>query len=156
MLSTFQIRFVVLIVALGHIVDNSLSYSPGREIQCRRNCYVHMADLTALKREMANSTTTNNKLIKLSVQYERLIDDKCPNEKSFNSSESSSKHCQVCLVNNRLFPSMTSNKSSINPSIHIDHKKIHAICTLKPARTTISSPMDYSSRFSAICHLINF
>ena len=156
MLSTFQIRFVVLIVALGHIVDNSLSYSPGREIQCRWNCYVHMADLTALKREMANSTTTNNKLIKLSVQYERLIDDKCPNEKSFNSSESSSKHCQVCLVNNRLFPSMTSNKSSINPSIHIDHKKIHAICTLKPARTTISSPMDYSSRSSAICHLINF
>ena len=75
MLSTFQIRFVVLIVALGHIVDNSLSYSPGREIQCRWNCYVHMADLTALKREMANSTTTNNKLIKLSVQYERLIDD---------------------------------------------------------------------------------
>ena len=156
MLSTFQIRFVVLIVALGHIVDNSLSYSPGREIQCRWNCYVHMADLTALKREMANSTTTNIKLIKLSVQYERLIDDKCPNEKSFNSSESSSKHCQVCLVNNRLFPSMTSNKSSINPSIHIDHKKIHAICTLKPARTTISSPMDYSSRSSAICHLINF
>ena len=156
MLSTFQIRFVVLIVALGYIVENSLSYSPGREIQCRWNCFVHMADLTALKREMANSTTTNSKLIKLNVQYEKLIDDKCPDEKSFNSSESSSEYCQVCLVKKRLFPSMTSNKSSINTSLHIDHGEIRAICTLKPARTTVSSPTDYSSRSSAICHLINF
>ena len=133
MLSTFQIRCVVLIVALGHIVDNSLSYSPGREIQCRWNCYVHMADLTALKREMANSTTTNNKLIKLSVQYERLIDDKCPNEKSFNSSESSSKHCQVCLVNNRLFPSMTSHdelcsRKEFSPGIR---KMVHRLVKVK-------------------------
>ena len=104
MLSTFQIRFVVLIVVLSYIVDNSLSDSPGSEIQCKWNCFVHMADLTALMREMANSSTMNNKLIKLSVQYEKLIDDKCANEKSVNSSEFSSEHCQVCLVNKRLFP----------------------------------------------------
>ena len=155
MLSTFQIRFVVLIVALGHIVDNSLSYSPGREIQCRWNCYVHMADLTMLKREMANSTTANNKLIKLSVQYEKLIDDKCTNKMSVNSSESSSEHCQVCLVNKLLSNSMTSNKSAINTFLRKEHREIRAICTLKPARTTVSSPMDYSNRSSAICHLIN-
>ena len=155
MLSTFQIRFVVLIVALGHIVDNSLSYSPGREIQCRWNCYVHMADLTMLKREMANSTTANNKLIKLSVQYEKLIDDKCTNKMSVNSSESSSEHCQVCLVNKLLSYSMTSNKSAINTFLPKEHREIRAICTLKPVRTTVSSPMDYSNRSSAICHLIN-
>ena len=156
MLSTFQIRFVVLIVVLSYIVDNSLSDSPGSEIQCKWNCFVHMADLTALMREMANSSTMNNKLIKLSVQYEKLIDDKCANEKSVNSSEFSSEHCQVCLVNKRLFPSMTSNKSSINPSLHKEHREIRAICILKPTRITVSSPMDYSSRSSTICHLINF
>ncbi|CAH3150276.1 unnamed protein product, partial [Pocillopora meandrina] len=156
MLSTFQIRFVVLIVVLSYIVDNSLSDSPGSEIQCKWNCFVHMADLTALMREMANSSTMNNKLIKLSVQYEKLIDDKCANEKSVNSSEFSSEHCQVCLVNKRLFPSMTSNKSSINPSLHKEHREILAICILKPTRITVSSPMDYSSRSSTICHLINF
>ena len=155
MLSTFQIRVMVLIVALSHGVGNSLIYSPGSEIQCKWNCFVHMADLTVLKREMANSTTTNNILIKLSVRYEKLIDDKCTKEKSVNSSESASDHCQVCLVNKRLFPSMTSNESSIIPILHVEHREIRAICTLKPARTTVSSPMDYSSRSSAICHLIN-
>ena len=156
MLSTFQIRFVVLIVVLSYIVDNSLSDSPGSEIQCKWNCFVHMADLTALMREMANSSTMNNKLIKLSAQYEKLIDDKCVNEKSVNSSEFSSEHCQVCLVNKRLFPSMTSNKSQLNPSLHKEHREIRAICILKPTRITVSSPMDYSSRSSTICHLINF
>ena len=155
MLSTFQIRVMVLIVALSHGVGNSLIYSPGSEIQCKWNCFVHMADLTVLKREMANSTTTNNILIKLSVRYEKLIDDKCTKEKSVNSSESASDHCQVCLVNKRLFPSMTSNESSIIPILHVEQREIRAICTLKPARTTVSSPMDYSSRSSAICHLIN-
>ena len=115
-----------------------------------------MADLTALMREMANSSTMNNKLIKLSVQYEKLIDDKCANEKSVNSSEFSSEHCQVCLVNKRLFPSMTSNKSQLNPSLHKEHREIRAICILKPTRITVSSPMDYSSRSSTICHLLNF
>ena len=156
MLSTFQIRFVVLIVVLSYIVDNSLSDSPGSEIQCKWNCFVHMADLTALMREMVNSSTMNNKLIKLSVQYEKLIDDKCANEKSVNSSEFSSEHCQVCLVNKRLFPSMTSNKSQMNPSLHKEHREIRAICILKPTRITVSSRMDYSSRSSTICHLINF
>ena len=138
MLSTFQIRVMVLIVALSHGVGNSLIYSPGSEIQCKWNCFVHMADLTVLKREMANSTTTNNILIKLSVRYEKLIDDKCTNEKSVNSSESAFDHCQVCLVNKRLFPSMTSNESSIIPFLHVEHREIRAICTLKPARTTVS------------------
>ena len=157
MLSTFQIRFVVLIVALGHVVDNSPIYrdSPGSEIRCKWNCFVHMADLTMLKREMANSTTANNKLIKLSVQYEKLIDDKCTNKMSVNSSESSSEHCQVCLVNKLLSNSMTSNKSAINTFLHKEHREIRAICTLKPVSTIVSSPMDYSNRFSAICHLIN-
>ena len=157
MLSTFQIRFVVLIVALGHVVDNSPIYrdSPGSEIRCKWNCFVHMADLTMLKREMTNSTTANNKLIKLSVQYEKLIDDKCTNKMSVNSSESSSEHCQVCLVNKLLSNSMTSNKSAINTFLHKEHREIRAICTLKPVSTIVSSPMDYSNRFSAICHLIN-
>ena len=157
MLSTFQIRFVVLIATLGHVVDNSPSYrnSPGSEIRCKWNCFVHMADLTMLKREMANSTTANNKLIKLSVQYEKLIDDKCTNKMSVNSSESSSEHCQVCLVNKLLSNSMTSNKSPINTFLHKEHREIRAICTLKPVSTIVSSPMDYSNRSSAICHLIN-
>ena len=157
MLSTFQIRFVVLIATLGHVVDNSPSYrnSPGSEIRCKWNCFVHMADLTMLKREMANSTTANNKLIKLSVQYEKLIDDKCTNKMSVNSSESSSEHCQVCLVNKLLSNSMTSNKSAINTFLHKEHREIRAICTLKPVSTIVSSPMDYSNRSSAICHLIN-
>ena len=51
---------------------------------------------------------------------------------------------------------MTSNKSSINPSLHKEHREIRAICILKPTRITVSSPMDYSSRSSTICHLINF
>ena len=155
--STFQIRFVVLIATLGHVVDNSPSYrnSPGSEIRCKWNCFVHMADLTMLKREMANSTTANNKLIKLSVQYEKLIDDKCTNKMSVNSSESSSEHCQVCLVNKLLSNSMTSNKSAINTFLRKEHREIRAICTLKPVRTIVSSPMDYSNRSSAICHLIN-
>ena len=155
--STFQIRFVVLIATLGHVVDNSPSYrnSPGSEIRCKWNCFVHMADLTMLKREMANSTTANNKLIKLSVQYEKLIDDKCTNKMSVNSNESSSEHCQVCLVNKLLSNSMTSNKSAINTFLRKEHREIRAICTLKPARTIVSSPMDYSNRSSAICHLIN-
>lgn len=156
MLSTFQIRFVVLIVALNHVAGNSLIYSPGSKIQCKWNCSVHTADLTALKREMANSTTTNNKLIKLNVQYEKLIDDKCSNEKSFDSSEVAFEHCQVCLVNKRLFSSMKSNKSSTNSFIHKEHREIRANCTLKPAKTTLLSPMDYSNCSSAICHLINF
>ena len=157
MLSTFQIRFVVLIATLGHVVDNSPSYrnSPGSEIRCKWNCFVHMADLTMLKREMANSTTANNKLIKLSVQYEKLIDDKCTNKMSVNSSESSSEHCQVCLVNKLLSNSMTSNKSPINTFLHKEHREIRAICTLKPVSMIVSSPMDYSNRSSAICHLIN-
>ena len=157
MLSTFQIRFVVLIATLGHVVDNSPSYrnSPSSEIRCKWNCFVHMADLTMLKREMANSTTANNKLIKLSVQYEKLIDDKCTNKMSVNSSESSSEHCQVCLVNKLLSNSMTSNKSAINTFLHKEHREIRAICTLKPVSTIVSSPMDYSNRSSAICHLIN-
>ena len=157
MLSTFQIRFVVLIATLGHVVDNSPSYrnSPGSEIRCKWNCFVHMADLTMLKREMANSTTANNKLIKLSVQYEKLIDDKCTNKMSVNSSESSAEHCQVCLVNKLLSNSMTSNKSAINTFLHKEHREIRAICTLKPVSTIVSSPMDYSNRSSAICHLIN-
>ena len=155
--STFQIRFVVLIATLGHVVDNSPSYrnSPGSEIRCKWNCFVHMADLTMLKREMANSTTANNKLIKLSVQYEKLIDDKCTNKMSVNSSESSSEHCQVCLVNKLLSNSMTSNKSAINTFLRKEHREIRAICTLKPVRTIVSSPMDYSNRSSAICHLMN-
>ena len=155
--STFQIRFVVLIATLGHVVDNSPSYrnSPGSEIRCKWNCFVHMADLTMLKREMANSTTANNKLIKLSVQYEKLIDDKCTNKMSVNSNESSSEHCQVCLVNKLLSNSMTSNKSAINTFLRKEHREIRAICTLKPVRTIVSSPMDYSNRSSAICHLIN-
>ena len=157
MLSTFEIRFVVLIVALGHVVDNSPSYrdSPGSEIRCKWNCFVHMADLTMLKREMANSTTANNKLIKLSVQYEKLIDDKCTNKMSVNSSESSSEHCQVCLVNKLLSNSMTSNKSAINTFLRKEHREIRAICTLKPVSTIVSSPMDHSNLSSAICHLIN-
>ena len=157
MLSTFQIRFVVLIATLGHVVDNSPSYrnSPGSEIRCKWNCFVHMADLTMLKREMANSTTANNKLIKLSVQYEKLIDDKCTNKMSVNSSESSSEHCQVCLVNKLLSNSMTSNKSAINTFLRKEHREIRAICTLKPVSTIVSSPMDYSNRSSVICHLIN-
>ena len=157
MLSTFQIRFVVLIATLGHVVDNSPSYrnSPGSEIRCKWNCFVHMADLTMLKREMANSTTANNKLIKLSVQYEKVIDDKCTNKMSVNSNESSSEHCQVCLVNKLLSNSMTSNKSAINTFLRKEHREIRAICTLKPVRTIVSSPMDYSNRSSAICHLIN-
>ena len=155
--STFQIRFVVLIATLGHVVDNSPSYrnSPGSEIRCKWNCFVHMADLTMLKREMANSTTANNKLIKLSVQYEKVIDDKCTNKMSVNSNESSSEHCQVCLVNKLLSNSMTSNKSAINTFLRKEHREIRAICTLKPVRTIVSSPMDYSNRSSAICHLIN-
>ena len=157
MLSTFQIRFVVLIATLGHVVDNSPSYrnSPGSEIRCKWNCFVHMADLTMLKREMANSTTAKNKLIKLSVQYEKLIDDKCTNKMSVNSSESSSEHCQVCLVNKLLSNSMTSNKSAINTFLRKEHREIGAICTLKPVSTIVSSPMDYSNRSSAICHLMN-
>ena len=157
MLSTFQIRLVVLIATLGHVVDNSPSYrnSPGSEIRCKWNCFVHMADLTMLKREMANSTTANNKLIKLSVQYEKLIDDKCTNKMSVNSSESSFEHCQVCLVNKLLSNSMTSNKSAINTFLRKEHREIRAICTLKPVSTIVSSPMDYSNRSSAICHLIN-
>ena len=155
--STFQIRFVVLIATLGHVVDNSPSYrnSPGSEIRCKWNCFVHMADLTMLKREMANSTTANNKLIKLSVQYEKVIDDKCTNKMSVNSNESSSEHCQVCLVNKLLSNSRTSNKSAINTFLRKEHREIRAICTLKPVRTIVSSPMDYSNRSSAICHLIN-
>ena len=158
MLSTFQIRFVVLIVALGHVVDNSFSYraSPGSKIRCKWNCFAHVADLTVLQREMANSTTINNKLIKLIVRYEKQIDDKCTNQKSVNSSESSSEHCPVCLVNKRLSNSMTPNKSAINPFLHKEHREIRAICTLKPARTTVSSPVDYSNRSFAICELINF
>ena len=157
MLSTFYIRFVVLIATLGHVVDNSPNYrnSPGSEIRCKWNCFVHMADLTMLKREMANSTTANNKLIKLSVQYEKLIDDKCTNKMSVNSSESSFEHCQVCLVNKLLSNSMTSNKSAINTFLRKEHREIRAICTLKPVSTIVSSPMDYSNRSSAICHLIN-
>ncbi|RMX45477.1 hypothetical protein pdam_00019735 [Pocillopora damicornis] len=156
--STFQIRFVVLIVALGRVVDNSFSYraSPGSKIRCKWNCFAHVADLTVLKREMANSTTINNKLIKLIVRYEKQIDDKCTNQKSVNSSESSSEHCSVCLVNKRLFNSMTPNKSAINPFLHKEHSEIRAICTLKPARTTVSSPVDYSNRSFAICELIKF
>ena len=156
MLSTFQIRVMVLIVALSHVVGNSLIYSLGSEIRSMENCFVHMADLTALKREMANSTTTYYILIKLSVRYEKLIHDKFTNEKSVNSSESASDHCQVCLVNKRLFPSKTSHKNSINPFLYKEHREIHAICTLKPAGTTFSSSVDYSNRFFAICELINF
>ena len=52
MLSTSQIRSVVLIVALAHVVNNSFSYGP--EIQCNWNCSNHKADLTGLKREMEN------------------------------------------------------------------------------------------------------
>ena len=156
MLSTFQIRVMVLIVALSHVVGNSLIYSLGSEIRSMENCFVHMADLTALKQEMANSTTTHYILIKLSVGYEKLIHDNFTNEKSVNSSESASDHCQVCLVNKRLFPSKTSNKNSINPFLYKEHREIHAICTLKPAGTTFSSSVDYSNRFFAICELINF
>ena len=78
---------MVLIVALGRVVDNSFSYraSPGSKIRCKWNCFAHVADLTVLKREMANSTTINNKLIKLIVRYEKQIDDKCTNQKSVNS-----------------------------------------------------------------------
>lgn len=77
-------------------------------------------------------------------------------DRSVNATEFASNYCQVCLVNKRLFPSVTSNKSLINASLYIEHREIHVNCTLIPAKTTVSSPKNYSSRSSAFCHHINF
>ena len=156
MLLTSQIRFVVFIVTMSHVADNSISYSPDSEIRCNWNCSVHNADLATLTREMKTSMTTN-KLIKLGVRYEKTVDDKCANETSFYSSEYASEYCQVCLVNKRLFHSTTAIKRLINDAFpEIEQREIRAICSLNPARTTVSSPMNYSSRSSTICHLITF
>ena len=155
MLSTSRIRLVVFIVVLSHVAYNSYSYSSGSEIRCNWNCFVHTADLAALTREMKTSMATNA-LIKLGVQYEKTVDDKCANETSVYSSEYASEYCQVCLVNKRPFQSTTAMKRLINDKFSdVEQREIRAICSLSPARTAILSTMNYSSRSSTICHLIN-
>ena len=142
-------------VVLSHVAYNSYSYSSGSEIRCNWNCSVHTADLTALTREMETSMATN-KLIKLGVRYEKTVDDKCANETSVHSSEYASEYCQVCLVNKRPSQSTTVIKRLINNVFsNVDQREIRAICSLNPARTSVSSPTNYSSRSSTICHLIN-
>lgn len=141
-----------MIVALAHVADNSFTYSHVSDIKCDWNCSVHEADLTPLEREMKTSTTL---MIKLGVRYKK-VGDKCANETSVNATEFASNYCQVCLVSKRLFPSVTSNKSLINAWRYIEHREIHVNCTLIPAKTTVSSPKNYSSRSSAFCHRINF
>ena len=143
---------MVLIVALANVANNSFGYSP--EIRCIWNCSVHEADLTGLKRQMETSTS-NQKAIRLGVQYEKIVDDKCANKTSVNSSEYVSEYCHVCLVNKRLVSLMTANESLVNEFLQIKHREIRAICTLKPANTTVASPKNYIRRSSAICHLIN-
>ena len=142
-------------VVLSHVAYNSYSYSSGSKIRCNWNCSVHTADLTALTREMETSMATN-KLIKLGVRYEKTVDDKCANETSVHSSEYASEYCQVCLVNKRPSQSTTVIKRLINNVFsNVDQREIRAICSLNPARTSVSSPRNYSSRSSTICHLIN-
>ena len=142
-------------VVLSHVAYNSYSYSSGSEIRCNWNCSVHTADLTALTREMKTSMATNE-LIKLGVRYEKTVDDKCANETSVHSSEYASEYCQVCLVNKRPSQSTTVIKRLINNVFsNVDQREIRAICSLNPARTSVSSPTNYSSRSSTICHLIN-
>ena len=143
---------MVLIIALACVVKNSFGYSP--EIRCNWNCSVDEADLTGLTQEMETSTS-NKKVIKLGVRYQKMVDDKCANETSVSSSEYDSEYCQICLVNKRFFSSMTANKSLVNEFLSSKHREIRAICTLKPARTTVASPKNYISRSSAICHLTN-
>ncbi|RMX45471.1 hypothetical protein pdam_00019739 [Pocillopora damicornis] len=155
MLSTSRIRLVVFMVVLSHVAYNSYSYSSGSQIRCNWNCSVHTADLTELTREMETSMATNE-LIKLGVQYEKTVDDKCANETSVHSSEYASEYCQVCLVNKRPSQSTTVIKRLINNVFYnVDQREIRAICSLNPARTSVSSPTNYSSRSSTICHLIN-
>ena len=142
-------------VVLSHVAYNSYSYSSGSEIRCNWNCSVHTADLTALTREMETSMATNE-LIKLGVRYEKTVDDKCANETSIHSSEYASEYCQVCLVNKRPSQSTTVIKHLINNVFfNVNQREIRAICSLNPARTSVSSPTNYSSRSSTICHLIN-
>ena len=156
MLSTSRIRFVVFMVALSHVADNSYSYSSGSEIRCNWNCSVHNADLTALTREMKTSMATNE-LIKLGVRYEKTVDDKCANETSVYPSEYASEYCQLCLVNKRPFQSTTVIKHLIDDVFpDIEQREIRAICSLNPARASISSPQNYSGRSTTICHLIAF
>ena len=141
-------------VVLSHVAFNSYSYSSGSEIRCYWNCSVHTADLTALTREMKTSMATNE-FIKLGVRYEKTVDDKCANETSVHSSEYASEYCQVCLVNKRPFQSTTVIKRLIDDVFSdVEQREIRAICSLNPARTSVSFPMNYSSRSSTLCHLI--
>ena len=154
MLSTSRICFVVFIVALSHVADNSFSHSS--EIRCNWNCSVHTADLTALTREMKTSMATKE-LIKLGVRYEKIVDNKCANETSVYPSEYASEYCELCLVNKRPFQATTAIKRLINDIFpDVEQREIRAICSLSPARTSVSFPMNYSSRSSTICHLITF
>ena len=114
---------MVLIVALANVANNSFGYSP--EIRCIWNCSVHEADLTGLKRQMETSTS-NQKAIRLGVQYEKIVDDKCANKTSVNSSEYVSEYCHVCLVNKRLVSLMTANESLVNEFLQIKNIEKYA------------------------------
>ena len=70
--------------------------------------------------------------------------------------EYDSEYGHVCLVNKRLFSLMTTNENLVNEFIQIKHREMRAICTLKPGRTTVAGPKYYTSRSSAICHLLSF
>ena len=94
-------------------------------------------------------------MITLGVRYESIVDGKYANETSVSSNEYDSGYCHVCLVNKRLFSSMTANESLVNELLQIKQREIRAICTLKPARKTVASPKNYINRSSAICHLIS-
>ena len=70
--------------------------------------------------------------------------------------EYDSEYGHVCLVNKRLFSLMTTNENLVNEFIQIKHREMRAIRTLKPGRTTVAGPKYYTSRSSAICHLLSF
>ena len=145
-----QLCFAVLLAALCHIqVDGSHktlvslrhrdNHGFGNGTQCSWNCTVIESDLS----EEMKTTIAKNRLIRLVVQFEKKVDDKCVSRTSRNSSGNATEHWQIWLASKQptFAKAMESLANLISGTDSNDEHKIRATCTLKPARTTATNPV---------------
>ena len=160
MLSAYsRVIFAVLLAVFCHAQASAPSHHDNKlasfdnETRCSWKCTAIESNLT----EDVKNTIAKGGLIHLVVKYENKVDDKCLNQTTRNSSGNATEHFQIWMANKQRSTSVKVFASLENlmfcDDSNEEHRKIRALCTLKPPKTTAITqitPTHYSGSLPVV------